>query len=182
MTTNFSTKLEETITNLTPRLQRKARKYAASAPGQDADDIYQEMMLSLIERANEEPEFLDQTEAYITNHCEWTGGRHVATKSRIYSKYVEAEPETTNDEGEAIDWVETLIFDNGNNPERQLLRKEQTAKLQEAIKTLGQDNQMVVKMLFEGRKQKEIAAAMHITPAAVSQRKTYIASQLRAAL
>lgn len=174
-------KLEATIIRLTPKIAGQARKYASSASGLDADDLYQNACLQLIEKTNDDDSILDQQDAFILQAIKWNMG-HDALKSRIYTKYVEAEPRATNDEGDEIDWLETLISDNGNTPEKQMIRKEQIEKLQAAIRTLSPDNQKVVEMLLEGHKQKEIAEALNITSPAVTQRKAYIASQLRAML
>jgi RNA polymerase sigma factor (sigma-70 family) len=84
---NISALVEEVLDRLEPRLRHLARRQIAKAPEVvelNADDLFQEMNLQILERVNRENNFLIQTDAYISQYGLWAAMNHIR---RIRAKY-----------------------------------------------------------------------------------------------
>jgi len=166
------------IEKISPKVRQIARIVANASPEHDADDIFQESVLWLLEQEEKDPSIVEQTDAYVIWGATTTGGKHAARASRTYTKYVHSEPAVEQDEDEEnIDWIETLA-DNSNNPEEVFIENEEISHLAEAITQLTPANQKLVTMLYNGYSQNEIADALGISKGAVSQRKATVERQL----
>jgi RNA polymerase sigma factor (sigma-70 family) len=163
------------IESLSPRLQRKARVIAHKSDQVDVDDAYQDMVLSILERSEHSPDFVEQTDSYITQQAAWDAS-HVARSGRIYRKYNAVPVEFTDDEGDTINLID--ITPDPTDVEAETLESLEMKSLAAAIKALAPDNRQVVIMLYQGYSNKEIAEKMGISPAAVSQRKGTIRKHL----
>ena len=168
----------EKIEKLTPTLSHKAQFLALASPEDDADDMFQEMVLQVIEHSEKDSNFCEQTDNYIIWDAVHTGGKGAARKSRTYGKYVDAEPQiAANDDDEDMGWVDSLA-DTSGNPEELFIESEEIDNLSAAISALSPDNQRIVTMLYQGYNQNEISEALGIGKSAVSQRKATIERQM----
>jgi RNA polymerase sigma factor (sigma-70 family) len=167
----------EKIEKITPALARKAQYLANASPEHDANDLYQEGVLRVLERGESDPTFCEQKDQYVIWDAVHSGCKRAARKSRTYGKYVEPEPKAYSDEDEDIDWIETLA-DTSSNPEDQFIQSEELTRLSGAISTLSPENQKIIGMLYQGYSQNEIAATLGIGKSAVSQRKATIEKQI----
>lgn len=174
MITAVASKIEK----ISPKVRHISQIVANASPEHDADDIFQESVLWLLEQAEKDPSIVEQTDAYVIWGATTTGGKHAARASRTYTRYVQAEPRVENDdEDEDIEWIETLA-DSSNDPEARFIENEEISALASAIAQLTPANQKLVTMLYNGFNQNEIADALGISKGAVSQRKATVERQL----
>jgi RNA polymerase sigma factor (sigma-70 family) len=165
---------EEALDRLTPKLRSIAYRIAQGDPSGvlDPDDIFQEMAIVLLERSEKDPEFLNQKDAYILVTCAHNGGTHKVRSSRTHYHHYAYTTESTDD---AFDDIIDLIPSREPSPEKQVIDLEEIRAISAAYLALTPENQQVVKLLYLGDRQTEVAAVMGITPAAISQRKQVIA-------
>ena len=172
--TSISTDTVAKITELSQRMQLKANYI--SSPEHTADDLFQIMVEAIIVESEKKPEFIQQTDAYIVNFAVWTAKKK-AQASRTYGKYVgEEKVFKTEEDDEASDF--DTQTDPSLSPEELVVRREVYRDIEKVIRTLSTENRKVVVMLFERYSQVEIAEALGITKAAVTQRKATIAKTL----
>lgn len=164
------------FTELTPRLQRKAAVLAHLNNEHAADDLFQEMAVSYINRTARDPKFTAQKDAYIANELTWDA-QNVAEKGRVYNRYMDSEHIFSDDDGDEISSFE-LIASSAPNPEDAYIETETLEALSEAILSLTPENQQIVKMIYLGYSQVEIAVKMGISKPAITQRKATIARVL----
>ena len=87
---DFNSLVEETITRLEPRLRHLARRQIARCPEiveLSPDDLYQYMVLSILEKANSDQAFLHQKDAFITQYGLWMTMNHVRKIRAKYSSW-----------------------------------------------------------------------------------------------
>ena len=87
---DFKTMVEETITRLEPRLRHLARRQIARAPEiveLSPDDLYQQMALSILEKANSDNAFLHQKDCYIAQFGLWAAMNHIRYIRYKYSSW-----------------------------------------------------------------------------------------------
>lgn len=97
----FKTLVEETITRLEPRLRHLARRQIARAPEiveLSPEDLYQQMVLCILEKANSDDAFLHQKDCYIAQFGLWAAMNHIRYIRYKYSCWhVELECDTENE-------------------------------------------------------------------------------------
>lgn len=158
----------DTILNrLDGKLQAIAWKYSWFA--MDAitnEDIYQTVVLRLCEMALFDPSFLDKDDSYILTSARWIAA-NAARSCRVYGAYVQAEPKPETEDGNTLDWFDTIPGDI--DPLEHYRNREFARELSAAIARLPQSQQIIVKDLCHEKSRKEIAAKLGISPSAVSQ-------------
>lgn len=176
--------MSEILDRIDPTLRRLAYKFQTEEL--DPEDVYQNMVLAIIEKAKKNPSFIavrdgySETERdhYIINFAAWIAKNHIQ-KSRVYRKYVssiEASEAKTESDDAILDFV--VDETEAKRPEKAIEHKESLDSIMQAIKALDEPNQMIVLMAFSGHTNKEIAAALHISAPAVSQRRNMIRQQV----
>lgn len=162
--------IHDRLTDLTPRMLTYAR---AIPPGElEPDDLYQEMALAIVERSQKDPRFLEQQDAYVTQFGTWRA-KHAAERG-----YRQAARTTPLEDGEADMYC--LVSDPSEDPEEAAEQAEALDELVEMVLELTPENQSVVKLIYLGYSESEIATRLHISRPAVSQRKRTIARLLAA--
>lgn len=160
--------IHDRLTDLTPRMLAYAR--TIQSPELDADDLYQEMALAIVERDQRDPAFLDQQDAYLTQYGTWQA-KHAAEKSYSYHGHVTQLEDAAG--------MYCLL---GDDPDADPVQAAETAEtideLLEMVQALDPKNQQVVRLLYCGYSESEIARELHISRPAVSQRKRTIARAL----
>jgi RNA polymerase sigma factor (sigma-70 family) len=162
---------------LAPRLRRKASALQSGSPEHDADDLYQEMVLALLERAARSPAFADQADAYLLQYAEWTA-RHACEKSRTYTRIVGEDDDPAGSRPTTFD----LLPAHEPSPEAACIHTEQIEALARAVSELAPRDQVIVKMIYLGHQEVDIARHLNVSKSAVSHRKRAIAQSFYAVL
>lgn len=165
------------IALLASRLTHIARDLVGSLSEHTAEDILQEIVLKLLERAHQDPTFASRSDKELLIFAQWRG-RHLAEKGRIYTGYVQEEEYLSND-GVEISNFEFIAGDDPN-PEHACIELEELEELERIAATLDPTNRRIVRMLYQGYSSVEIAAHLGVTKGAVSQRKAIIAGRIAA--
>lgn len=194
MNTTLSTRIETIAPTLCQRVGIISRNDNARNPynqtmaaPEPADDLYQQAVLTIIERAETNPEFLNQNDFYIVQAGVWAAS-HQVEKQQVIERHTWEDSgnnpenwdcELGTDAVEVNDWSINELIDSIIDPEEAVIRSEHLRNLIDAVRRLSPDNQAIVKMLGEGIPESKIAEALHISRPAVSQRKKTIAANLR---
>lgn len=146
--------------DLEPRLRRLAGALARTTDNvHDADDLFQEMTLCLIENAHD-PRL--SSPARITTRAAWHA-RHCCESARTYRRYNLPMLVVVTEDGEALDYSE-LIPDEADSPEEALIAKQDTQESQTAVKrilpSLPPIQQQIALLLMQGLGNKDIATAL----------------------
>lgn len=156
------------IESILAQLDRPLRAYAHTfrTPGLDADDLYQDMVIAICEKAATSPTFLDQKPGYILRFAKYAA-MHSMTRQYRYNTRCESEPEPADEDSEV--WVET-ISDPNESPEEQAEREIGLAKLMEALRRAGLNNRevQIVETITLGYNQVETAQQLDITAQTVN--------------
>ena len=143
---------QDRIFALMPRIDRRA-VILSRRHDLDLDDIRSEMLLAILERAHEEPDFLAQTDSYIVQYGEWKA-LHVAERQHTYERYCPLFPEDADE----------LIPQHTPSPEQAIiaaeLAEERAARSQavrEVVSNLTGSIRTVAEGLMTGRRRKDIA-------------------------
>ncbi|MDR3572820.1 MAG: sigma-70 family RNA polymerase sigma factor [Anaerolineaceae bacterium] len=171
------TAIQTRIVELAPKLQRTANYLAGTI---ESDDLLQDMTVSLLEKSANDPLFAEQKDGYLLQYATWTG-KHASEAARTYNRNVFEETIIDDDEsdlGSSFD----AIPDLSKTPEEIILDNEQNEGIWQIVKSLSIENQKIIAMISLGESQQKIAAELHISKAAVSQRKATIARALQAIL
>ena len=163
----------ERIEGLAPRLQKKAAYLQHMSPSQTSDDLYQEMVMALLDRMSKEPSFVNQKDGYLLQYADWVARKN-GQADRTYRSYVDAMPVMIGDDGETTAILEFIASDTPT-PEQMQVFAEDADALMSIVRDLSPENQTLVKMLYYGHEQVEIAKVLGITKGAVSQRKKTVA-------
>lgn len=168
------------IVALTPALRRIARATVGTLSEYDAEDLYQTIVLKMLERAAQDPAFAQKSDTELLTFAQWRA-RSKAGAGRIYTKYVEPEKFYHDDEGDEISFLE-LIPSNALDPEEAVIAAEGLTAIEDLIQSLDPANRKIIYLLYQGYNQVEIAAALNVTRSAVNQRKSAIGKYLSHAL
>lgn len=176
--TTTAAAFNDRLTSLTPRLTHIARDLVGSLSEHTAEDILQEIVLKLLERAHQDPTFASRSDKELLIFAQWRG-RHLAEKGRIYTGYVQEEEYLSNANGVEISSFEFIAGDDPN-PEQACIELEELEALERIAAALDPTNRRIVRMLYQGYSSVEIAAHLGVTKGAVSQRKAIIAGRITA--
>lgn len=172
--------IADRLVDLLPAINRKAAFVGSHTL--TADDIAQEMALSILERAAKTPDLVNQKDAYILNAAYLHGGINGARHERLcHEKHMAnamVASDSSYDEDDDYSFDEVVPVSN-TTPEDEYLQFE---GLFDTLNQLSLSNRKLVAMLYIGYSETEIAKALHISRPAVSQRKRVIAKVLAAAM
>ena len=158
----------ETIEELQGYLTRVAHNIVrTSYPWADPDDLLQEMNVYILERAQQDPEFLDQTRSYITRAAAWNGRNALrgACRERNHT------PLEMDGEGDTPA-METRFAENG--PDVEL-----SVAVTEALSALGDKALKIAKLIAAGWTGNDLARAAGLTS---RKSVTYYRKQIAEAL
>lgn len=169
----FNDRFESRLQSITPTLRKIARSVQGTLSEYDQDDLIQAMHEGLVKQAKKNPSFLDQEDGYWFKKARWVA-LNMAGSGRAYTRRVDAEIITRGDDGEELSNFDFMSSDNGDMEERigQIDALERIAAL------LTPEELTLVKMLYQGYSQDEIAARMGVVKTTITMRKQRIAERL----
>lgn len=168
---------QDRLLTLAPRLKIAARSAVGTGSEYDADDLYQTIMLKLLEQNAQDPTFSQQTDQHLINFANWRA-RNQAHKGRIYTRYVDAEPAAIDEDGDETSLFEMLVAADEPAVEDACISRLEVERIVKAVEDLDPADRQIVYMLSQGASGKEIAAALRISAPAVCQKKARIQRQL----
>jgi RNA polymerase sigma factor (sigma-70 family) len=129
----------------------------------DAEDLFQQMIVTLLERDAADPNFSKQNDSYILDAGRKAVCLPALKRARIEVKYTLAEPVTEDGE-----YFFDTIAGPGVNPEAAVIRLEEVKALAKATRSLTKRETEVIGLIASGVPSKTIAADFGINKAAVS--------------
>ena len=173
----MTTQLNDLIDQITPHLRARLR-VLANPSDSIFDDLLQHAIIKIFEKSILDPAFAEQKDAYIVQYGFWMA-KHQIESECVYGKYVESLGDTTV---EATDDDDITMFEvipaEDPDPAVEAMRRETLAELVEAVRSLSPESRILVKMLYAGYNEREIASALHVSYQAVNCRKQSIAKML----
>ena len=176
------------ITDLTPRLMAYAR--FVHSIQLDLPDVQQEMFLALLEKDRKQPAFASQTDAYLVRYALWMA-QHAAEKTWTYDSHVartvnqtreahngRAQPDRDYSSDEII-FYDLTPDPDAADPAEVTEQRETLEALLSAVQEMSPSNQTLVKMIYLGYSESEIAEHLGISRPAVTQRKATIARAVK---
>lgn len=163
------------ISTISPKLTKMAAAYSHSTY-ESQDDLYQSMVVHLLERQAENPTFFEQKESYILDAgrkgvC-WAALRKAQTRDKYFTEV----PDTA-DEFED-DYFDTFLSDEPN-PEVACENLEDAIRLAGIIRDdLSGREREVLSLVVAGNKTSTIAAKLGVSSAAVSVYKSRIVGKI----
>ena len=159
----------EALPRIVRLIYRSRRYYAAE---QDAEDISQDILLSLIRNGGSGLLSFDERKASYKTWLEIIAAHYV-------SRYLKRLKQRLGEE-----LTDKVAFALSQEPSQEivLLERERLRELKLAASDLGELDRSVFYLALEGKKAIDIAAAMSIEPAAVRKRKHAIVRKLRVRL
>lgn len=161
------------------RINSAAR--AIASDDVQVDDIQQTAYLHVLEREQATPDYQQQhTVSYVTTGAIWQAKHRTTRAQRIYRKHVgelDNRRSYDNDDSgdESMDWEE-ITPGRAPTPEEAAIIHE----ILEGIKQLSPKNQQVVRLIYAGYSQTEIAHKLGVSPAAVAWQLGSIRNKLNA--
>lgn len=146
------------------RISRAASSLAYA--GIEVCDFEQTAALKIIETEAKRPELAEQTDAYIAQCGIWAG-RSLVKSEQVYSEHIVSMELEDDDD---MRFVEIKAGDL--SPEEQAIQEEVVHAIIEALKNLPAETTSIVKMLYLGYGEAEIARTLNISKSLVTQKKT----------
>lgn len=168
------------LDSVSTRLSRIANRY--STPEVEPDDLYQTMVTGLLEKANNDPAFPQQSQSYICQSAAFKA-LHEIRANRIYRNYcqsVTSKPNTGNDDGQAV-YIDSFASPT-LDPERAIEQAEEAFLILDTLRQLTGQQQTIVKMVYLGLRNHEIAARLHVSRSYISRTRKQIARTVKAVL
>lgn len=166
MTSNQEQRIIDLQAALRPIAGKLARDYDI-----DFDDLLSEMNMAIIDRAERDPDFLDQEDNYIARWGGWRArdwGRRECYQRKFFQVPTTAE-------------IEQIRPDSGDDPADLIEQADRIDTLGELIANLGEQTRRVLQLWAGGYKVKEIASELAITAPSVCYHKNQIRQGLRSA-
>ena len=163
---NFAA-MQTRIAELEPRLRAKAGAFAHD--GMEADDLFSVMVEAILTKSQPE-----ESDAYILQRANWAAQAHIA-KNLNYGEYV---GDLDMDEGE-LEKGGITIVSNPRAIEDAMIENETYAHITAVIASLPEENRQIVAMLSVGKKQREIAAELHVSEQTLSEKVKTIRASLQ---
>jgi RNA polymerase sigma factor (sigma-70 family) len=155
----------------------RAVMYKVNQAGTDPEDLLQESLLCLWEKALTSPDFLQSTDPYLIQAAKWQAQHYLEHHEYLRTRVMQFEhelcPQTETDE-ECITGYDTAA-DLNMSPEKYTLYRD---FLNAAQKRLTPGEKTLLHMLYCGYSHKEIAAHFGIQNSTLSMRKRKIAEKL----
>jgi DNA-directed RNA polymerase specialized sigma24 family protein len=137
------------IADLQAYLERIAWKLSYKY-GEDHDDLLQVMNLEILEQAEKNPTFLDQTRAYICNKAAWAARNFCRSDLRGQNHgHDRAAFSLDQDNDDGTDPAETIAAETPDQDVR--------ISVQDALASLSETTQLVAKLMMEGYKGEALA-------------------------
>jgi RNA polymerase sigma factor (sigma-70 family) len=157
------------ITELAPTLERVAYKFTST--DEDAADFLQDAMLGLVEFTQSDPNALSNSRTYLVNRGKWAG-QQAADKHRTMEN-----TRSTSLDGPGVTFAELLPAGTLDPQEA----AEQAETIEELLSMTDDipDGPKMVKLIYLGYSEKEIAETLHVSAAAISQRKHKLIARWR---
>lgn len=155
------------LTQIASTLLRLCR--AISGPGYDAEELAQVAALAILEKDAADPAFSANPDAYIVRAGIW------AARDFIRSGQTSANRQVNNNNYDVIPSAKA-------DPERIVERRETLKDLVAAVEQLSPESRVVVSMIYAGHPKGEIAAALGVSPSAISHRRAVIARKISSSL
>jgi len=159
------------LESLTPRIRGAAHSIARQY-NTDPNDVEQEMILAILERYAAEPEFLDQTAAYVVNFGAWRARNALKREAVQDSRCLEDTPLSDDPDAPTI-----LDFVATTNPWPQV---DLRLCIEQAMAGLDETNQQIASGLAAGYTPREIGPAIGVSYRTVYNRKEQIGAALQA--
>lgn len=176
MTSSIHTRIEQ----LTPRLSKIAAIHAR-ATNETADDLFQAMVVHLLERQQADPNFCNQNDSYLLDAGRKQVCWNAVRRTGIEAKYITAEPVIETDEGGDDSFFDTLP-DPYPNPEVAQENLEQALAIAQVVREQLSDREReVVALAVSGVSNKQICAMYGFSTATVSVYKRRAAEKIRSA-
>jgi len=170
--------MKNSLLSLYPTLQRAAKHIAGSAC--NAEDLTQEMAVTILEQAEKSTDFLLQKPAYVVNKAAWKAMHTRRREVFFMSKVVVANLSDGDDNSRDV--VLEELHDESVTPEEEAIQRESATEavnaIIDAVSALPAPARRVAWMLSVGYKESEIATALGTSRARVSQLKRQIAGAL----
>ena len=161
----------ERLERINSKIKAYAHYFSSFDPIVDEDDLFQEVMVKLLERYHNEPEFLDNNDSYITCYAAWMMKNYVNHERNMYVKHV---TDLETEEGE-----ERFTLPSGHfpKPESQAVRSEVHAIAE------GMPNQyrVIFDAITQGYGEQEVADILGISKGALHFRKHNMVETLKEA-
>lgn len=167
-------RLEEVLSKLEKRISQASYRY--SGYDLEPEDVRQNIILAIMEQADKDPEFLDQSPNYIYQAAVWrvrNNRKAIQTRNRYISPAPISAMSINGDDDEPMDILE-IYEDSTPNPEQETIETEKLNQIIQAIRSLDDTHRKIVSMIYAGYKGCEIAEDMGISPSRVSQHKSHI--------
>lgn len=166
--------LSATLTN---RIQIIARRY-----GPLAEEVAAHVTLKVLEKMIADPFFAAQGEGYRIKWAKWEAQHWITNEVITYNRYVDVEPDWSDDDGESGNYFEESIPTAGPGVEAQVIAKEERRAVQEAIDQLPWRQQQVARLLMRGYQSGEIAAKLGTSRSNVSHLTDKLQEAMREAV
>jgi RNA polymerase sigma factor (sigma-70 family) len=179
MTTTEIT-INKRVEKLLPRIRAAAgRIYSSQAtPMVEQEDIAQEMVARIIERAHKIPGYDEQADAYLMIDATLSAGKHcVDREAHVYTRYVSPDIPVSMDVSDE-DGFETYITevapDNCPSIDDQVELNLLVESISNRMNMLDPQSRKIITMSLAGMNGAEIGRALGITKQAVEQRRKSI--------
>lgn len=121
-------------------------------PDMEPDDLAQEMNLAILEKAQQDPDFLLAKKSYIINFAIWRAKDAARKNRRRYTNHL---AETDPDDDDPASFIA---------PDLDL---DYSITIRQILDTLGEKTRSIALLLAQGYKKTEIAGMMKVTPQAI---------------
>jgi len=150
------------LERLTPRIRGAAHNVARQY-GADPDDVEQEIVLAILERYAENPDFLNQTPAYVVNHGAWRARDALRREAVQSSRCLEDAPVGDDPDGPTL-----LDLAAATNPWPEVELR--VAVEQVLARALDRQSRRIALSLAMKCEIREIAEALRVAPNTVRNR------------
>jgi len=176
MTASISEKFENTYTMIERHLLYRARQ--VSSPDHTADDLVQIAAMTIFEKAQKDPTFLDRSKTYVITFGKWAMWR-AAGKAQTYSRYVAGETLWTNENGDELAILD-VAPSYRSNPEDIIIEKQTIAEFEMTVdEEVSVKNKQIIGMLELDYRKSYIAKFFSVSRPAISQRFATIKANLK---
>jgi RNA polymerase sigma factor (sigma-70 family) len=154
------------------RISRAAQRLAYASVTED--DFSQQAALKIIEAETTRPELSRQTDAYIAQLGIWEARNLVKSEDKISQRTFPID-ETSDEDGYRFTEIEADQL----GPEEQAIQDDVIRAITKALEGLKPDTTTIVKMLYLGYGEAEIARTLNISKSSVSQKKAKLRNILK---
>lgn len=163
------------LSALMPKIQQIAKRYAGSGTGAKVDELEADMIYALIERNDQDPEFLSDknNDSYILHYARYIPWQYINKKMTQNRREIE------------IDAIEFEAAEDrllGYDPSYDFQVAEWALDLADGIKTLSKREGQVIALVVQGYETPHIAAMMGVSKPAVCSYRNRAIKKLQASI